>query len=85
MNTRDSLRQYIVQNLIHDKKYKKGERQLGDTDRLISGGLIDSFSLADLAIFIESTFDFSPDNTDLNAEQMDTVEMIANYVDAHRK
>ena len=53
--------------------------------KLISSGLIDSFSLVELSMFLEETFDVRPDDTELNAENMDTVEMIAAYVDSHRK
>lgn len=80
MEIRDSIRQFITKELIRKPNYK-----LGDTDRLISGGLIDSFSLAELAMFLEKSFGVNPDNTDLNADKMDSVEMIAAYVEAHRK
>lgn len=45
---------------------------------LISGGLIDSFSLAHIGVFIEQTFNvYIPDN-DLTVAQMDTLaQMVA--------
>jgi acyl carrier protein len=78
--TRDAIRNYIVASLIRNPKYK-----LGDNDKLISGGVIDSFSLVELSLFLEEKFDVRPDDTELNADNMDTVQMIANYVEAHRK
>ena len=80
MDTRESIRKYIIEQLIRNPKYK-----LGDNDKLISGGVIDSFSLVELSMFLEETFGVRPDDTELNAENMDTVEMIAAYVDSHRK
>ena len=77
--TRDAIRQYIVTDLIRNPKYK-----LGDNDKLISGGVIDSFSLVELSMFLEQKFGVRPDDTELNADNMDTVTMIASYVDAHR-
>jgi acyl carrier protein len=78
--TRDAIRQYIVTNLIRNPKYK-----LGDTDKLISGGVIDSFSLVELSLFLEEKFGVRPDDTELNADNMDTVQMIADYVESHRQ
>lgn len=76
---RDKLREYIVKSLIRNPKYK-----LADNDKLISGGIIDSFSLVELSMFLESEFGVRPDDTDLNAEKMDTIEMIVHYVQSHR-
>jgi acyl carrier protein len=78
MDTRDSIRTYITTTLMRNPKYK-----LGDNDKLISGGLIDSFSLVELSLFLEEKFGVRPDDTELNAENMDTVQMIANYVETH--
>jgi acyl carrier protein len=77
---RDAIRQYIVTNLIRNPKYN-----LGDTDKLISGGVIDSFSLVELSLFLEEKFGVRPDDTELNADNMDTVQMIADYVESHRQ
>ena len=75
---RDAIRTYIVNSLIRNPKYK-----LGDTDKLISGGVIDSFSLVELSMFLEEKFGVRPDDTELNAENMDMVQMIADYVKSH--
>jgi len=79
MDTKEAVREYILKELIRNPKYK-----LGDTDKLISGGLIDSFSLVTLSMFLEEKFGVRADDTELNADNMDTVEMIANYVESHR-
>lgn len=81
-NTQDMqrmVRDYIVTHLIRNPKFK-----LVDTDPLISGGLVDSFALVELAMFLESEFGVRPDDADLNVTHMDTVEMIVNYVQSHR-
>ena len=80
MEPKDSIRDYIVTKLIRNPKYK-----LGDNDKLISGGVIDSFSLVELSMFLEETFGVRPDDTELNADNMDSVEMIASYVESHKK
>ncbi len=77
---KDAIRTYIITSLIRNPKYK-----LGDEDKLISGGVIDSFSLVELSLFLEEKFGVRPDDTELNADNMDTVQMIANYVESHRQ
>ena len=80
MDDRDKIRHFIVNTLMRKPSYK-----LGDGDKLISGGLIDSFSLVELSLFLEEEFQVHPDDIDLNASTMDTVQMIADYVGAHRQ
>lgn len=77
METRDAIRQYIVEA----RRLRKAPT---DTDKLISGGILDSFSLVDLSMFLEEKFGVRADDTDLNADTMDTIEMIAAYVEARR-
>ncbi len=80
MDTRDVIRDYILTSLIRRPKQK-----LGDQDKLISGGLLDSFMLVDLSLFLEKQFNVRPDDTELNAENMDSVQMIADYVESHHQ
>jgi acyl carrier protein len=78
--TRDQLRAFILKELIRNPKYK-----LGDDDSLIKGGLIDSFSLVEVQLFIEKQYGFLPPDIDMTVDNMDTIGMIADYVDANRK
>ncbi len=80
MDTRETIRNYLLTQLIGNPKYK-----LGNTDKLISGGVIDSFRLVELGMFLEEQFNVRADDTELNAENMDTVDMIVAYVESHRK
>lgn len=69
------LRSYICRELIRNPNYP-----LEDETPLITGGLMDSFSLAYLGVFIESTFGvYIPDN-ELTVENMDTLSRITNRV-----
>ncbi len=47
---------------------------LRDDERLISGGLIDSFSLARIAVFVETEFGVVIPDTDLTLENVDTID-----------
>lgn len=65
---KEKLKTYIQNEIIKDEGYP-----LTDDEPLISGGLIDSFSLVNLAVFIEKTYDVTIPDTDLNVEAMDSV------------
>ncbi len=47
---------------------------------MISSGLVDSFSLVDLSLFIEKEFKVYIDNTELNAQTFDTLAQLASLV-----
>lgn len=46
-------------------------------EALITSGLIDSFSLVDLAMLVEDGFNVRIDDTELNADTFDTLEQLA--------
>ena len=56
---------------------KQPNRVLKPNQPLISSGLIDSFSLVDMALFVEDTFGVHIDDAELNAETFDTLEALA--------
>jgi acyl carrier protein len=74
---KDQLRQYIVNYMIHDARY-----QLKDDEALITGGLVDSFSLVELAVYIEQEFSVHFDDPELTAENMDTLNKIVANIEA---
>jgi acyl carrier protein len=56
---------------------KQPKRVINPDDKLISSGLVDSFSLVDLSIFVEDTFGVHLDDTELNASTFDTLNELA--------
>ncbi len=68
---RDELRAFVTQTLIRDASY-----ELRDDEPIISGGLIDSFALAELAVFIERHWHVTIPDSDLTVERMDTLDQI---------
>jgi acyl carrier protein len=56
---------------------KQPNRVIRPDQPLISSGLIDSFSLVDMALFVEDTFGVHIDDAELNAETFDTLEALA--------
>lgn len=59
---------------------KQPNRQLALDEALISNGVIDSFSLVDLALFVEDTFGVRIEDTELNADTFDTLEQLATLI-----
>jgi acyl carrier protein len=49
---------------------------------LVSSGLIDSFNLVDLALFVEENFRVHIEDTELNAGVFDTVDQLAALIRA---
>ena len=69
---------------IAEKILKQPNKVITADEALISSGLIDSFSLMDLALFIEDTFGVRVEDTDLNAETFDNLTQLAALI-ASRK
>ena len=76
---RDQLRQFITTELMNDSGY-----DLQDDEALISGGLIDSFSLVNLQLFIEDTFGIHIDDTELTADTVDSINDIVALIEARQ-
>ena len=64
----ETLNSYITGEIL-----KQPKRALSPEEKLISSGLIDSFHLVDLSLFIEDTFGVHIDDTELNADTFDTL------------
>lgn len=72
-DVREKLRQFITTELIRDAKYP-----LKDDEGVITGGLIDSFALAEVGVFVEDHFNVYIPDPDLTVDQMDTLnQMVA--------
>jgi acyl carrier protein len=73
----------IISTLIQEiaaEILKQPELELDPDEPLISGGIIDSFSLVDLALMVENTFGIYIDDTELNASTFDTLRELAELV-----
>ena len=68
---RSKLRAFITRDLIRDAAYP-----LTDSEGIISNGLMDSFALAELGVFIEKEFDVYIPDPDLTVSKMDTLDQI---------
>jgi acyl carrier protein len=73
--TTDALGLYIARQLL-----KQPNRTLKVDEPLISSGLIDSFSLVDLSMFVEERFGVRLDDSELNAATFDTLAQLADLI-----
>ncbi|HMR99843.1 MAG TPA: acyl carrier protein [Anaerolineales bacterium] len=64
---------------------KQPNRTIAADEPLISSGLIDSFSLMDVALYVEDTFGVRIEDTELNAETFDTLTQLAALVESRKK
>jgi acyl carrier protein len=74
-NIENTLSQYIARQIL-----KQPKRSIAPDEPLISSGLIDSFSLVDMALYIEDSFGVHIDDTELNADTFDTLAELAALV-----
>ena len=60
------------------------ERKIKPDEALISSGMIDSFHLIDLALYVEDTFGVIIDDSELNANTFDTLNQLAELIVSRR-
>ncbi|MBI3175664.1 MAG: acyl carrier protein [Chloroflexi bacterium] len=73
------LEQFIAARIL-----KQPNRKIGADEALISSGLVDSFSLMDIALFVEDTFGVRIEDTELNAQTFDTLNQLSALIDSRK-
>lgn len=73
------IEKYIAAQIL-----KQPGRKIGVDESLISSGLIDSFSLMDLALFVEDTFGVRIEDTELNSNTFDNLTQLASLIESRR-
>ena len=77
--TTSSIGTFIATEIL-----KQPGRSISDGEPLISSGLIDSFSLMDLALFVEDTFGVRIEDTELNADTFDNLTQLAALIESRQ-
>jgi acyl carrier protein len=75
-----TLSTYITTRIL-----KQPGRVLKPDEKLISSGLIDSFHVVDLGLFVEDQFGVRLDDSELTAETFDTLDQLAALIDSRRQ
>lgn len=63
---------------------KNPKRVIKPDEKLISSGLIDSFHLVDLGLFIEEKYNVRIDDSELNADTFDTLDQLVTVVQSRQ-
>ena len=74
-----TLEQFIVTKIL-----KQPNRRISPEEPLISSGMIDSFSLMDLALFVEDTYGVRIEDTELNADKFDNLNQLGALIEARK-
>lgn len=73
------LEQYIATKIL-----KQPNRRISPDEALISSGMIDSFSLMDLALFVEDNYGVRIEDTELNADVFDNLNQLSALIESRR-
>ncbi len=71
------LAKYIAEDFL-----KQPNRVISPTEALLSTGLIDSFHLVDLGLFVEDTFGVRIDDSELNASTFDNLNQLVALIES---
>jgi acyl carrier protein len=74
----------VLEKYVATQILKQPNRKISADEPLISSGLIDSFSLMDLALFVEDTFGVRIEDTELNANTFDNLTQLATLIQARK-
>ena len=77
----DDLRIAILEYVRREYLEEDDDRTLTPSTRLISGGIVDSFSMVSLKRFLERKYDLKIPDADASPEAFDTVDSIAALVE----
>ena len=69
------LREFICKDLLRNPGY-----DLAEDEALITGGMMDSFSLAQVGVFAEKAFNVYIPDTDLTVANMDTLAQMVDRI-----
>ncbi|GAB4421727.1 MAG: hypothetical protein Kow00106_18760 [Anaerolineae bacterium] len=72
---RERLRAFVLNDMIRMPNY-----DLQDDEPLITGGLVDSFSLALFGVFVQEQFGIFIPDPDLTVENLDTLTQMVDRV-----
>ena len=74
-----NLEKFIVTQIL-----KQPNRKIAADEALLSSGLIDSFNLMDLALYVEDTFGVRIEDTELNADTFDNLNQLSALIESRK-
>ena len=77
--TISNLEKFIASQIL-----KQPNRNIPADESLLSSGLIDSFSLMDLALYVEDTFGVRIEDTELNPDTFDNLNQLSALIESRK-
>jgi acyl carrier protein len=77
----DRVRRFVQDNFL----YMHDNFQLGDNDRLLDRGVMDSMSIVEMISFVETEFGVQALEDEISEENFGSLSGIANFVDGKKK
>ena len=74
----------VLQKKIANEILNMPEKLIAPDESIISSGLIDSFSLVDLALLVEDNFNIQIEDTELNADIFDSIYQLAELISTRK-
>ena len=75
----------LLANYIADKILGKPNHPIQLDEPILTSGLIDSFHLVDLAIYIEDTFGVFIDDSEFNASSFDSLDELVTFIKSRQQ
>jgi acyl carrier protein len=75
----NKLSEYVSAELL-----KQPERIIKPDEALLSSGIIDSFHLVDLGLFVEDEFGVRIDDIELSASTFDTLNQLTSLIESRK-
>ncbi|SDW04111.1 Acyl carrier protein [Marininema mesophilum] len=82
MSTHEKIRQYIESNLV---TFDATEAEFTDDDNIFEKGFLNSLFAMQMLTFIETEFDLTVDNDDLDLVNFSTVNNIVRLIEKKQK
>lgn len=73
---RDSVRRFLEENFL----YMRPDFELGDDDRLLERGVVDSMGVAEMVTFIEDEFAIKTSDDDITEANLGSLRAIGRFV-----
>jgi acyl carrier protein len=80
----DKVMKELIGRYIAIEVLKDADRMIASDEAIISSGLIDSFSLVDLALYVEETFNVRIDDAELTADVFDTIDELVELIQSRQ-
>jgi acyl carrier protein len=81
----DELKKTVLDYVIKEYLVEGDDREVKEDTPLISGGIVDSFSMVSLKRFLERKYSIQIPDADASPEAFDTVNSIAKLVTRFKK